>query len=418
MLSVSVYATARPGTYGITVTGTNGDLKHDANIQLEVTAEVEPPQIASVLRLPENPAYNDSVTVLALVTDVGSGVRGVVLSYFNGTVWANATMTLKEGLYSASIPAFAYSTVVKYRVDALDWAGNRATSDLDSYTVSDPYAPVIGDPSWTPEEPDANVDITVNAIVAEPTGSSGVRNVTLLFKNKTLDWTAVPMTLANEAWTAKLSNQQDTLIDFKITAYDNAGNLAETKLYQFQVKALTGLPLSLSLILLVIIILAALIGSAIYLLWRRRQKRKSAGSAPKPTPPSPPSAVQKLSAPAKGYEMVSFVVPARDEESKISQRIARAYERAANHVGPSEIIVVDDGSVDGTYEAAWSAVASSRTKWPNIPVKVVKLSSTLGKEEAVRFGRNKATGEIVETVNGDTSKIPGLIVPIGLSIYV
>ena len=283
MLTVSVYAIAMPGKYVITVTGTSGDLKHDTTILLEVTAEKEPPQIVSVLRLPENPAYNDSVTVLALVTDVGSGVRGVVLSYSNSVVWTNVTMVLKEGLYSASIPAFAYSTVVKYRVYASDRAGNWATSDLNSYTVSDPYAPVIGDPSWMPAEPDANVDITINVTVTEPTGSSGVRNVTLWFKNKTLDWRAVPMTFANGTWTAKLSNQSDTLIDFKITAYDYAGNSAETKLYQFQVKAPTGLPLSL--ILLVIIILAALTGSIIYLLWRRRQKRKSAGGAPKPTPP-------------------------------------------------------------------------------------------------------------------------------------
>jgi hypothetical protein len=285
--------------------------------------------------------------------------------------------------------------------------------------VSDPYAPVIGDPSWIPEEPDANVEITVNATVNEPTGSSGVRNVTLWFKNRTLDWTALPMTFASDTWTTKLGNQSDTPIDFKITAYDYAGNSAETKLYQFQVKAPTapaGFPLFL--ILLVIIILSALTGSAIYLLWRRRQKGKSAAGTPRPTPPSPPSTAQKLVVPIRGYEMVSFVVPARNEEGTISQRIACAYERAVNHVGPSEIIVVDDGSVDDTYEAAWSAIASKRRKWPNIPAKVVKLSSTLGKEEAVRFGRNKATGEIVETVNGDTSKIPSLLVPIGLSIYV
>jgi cellulose synthase/poly-beta-1,6-N-acetylglucosamine synthase-like glycosyltransferase len=198
-----------------------------------------------------------------------------------------------------------------------------------------------------------------------------------------------------------LSNQSETSIDFRITAFDYAGNSAETKLYQFQVKVPTGLPLSL--ILLVIIILAALTGSAIYLLWRRRQKGKTAGGAPKPALPSPPSVAGKPAALIRGYEMVSFVVPARNEGSTISQRIADVYERAVNHVGTSEIIVVDDGSVDDTYEAAWSAIESNRRKWPNIPAKVVKLSSTLGKEEAIRFGRSKATGEIVETVNGERS---------------
>jgi glycosyltransferase involved in cell wall biosynthesis len=60
--------------------------------------------------------------------------------------------------------------------------------------------------------------------------------------------------------------------------------------------------------------------------------------------------------------MISFVVPARNDESTISQRIARAYERAVNHSGPFEIIVVDDGSFDDTYEAAWSTIASNRRK--------------------------------------------------------
>ena len=50
--------------------------------------------------------------------------------------------------------------------------------------------------------------------------------------------------------------------------------------------------------------------------------------------------------------MISFVVPARNEGSTISQRIARAYECAVNHIGPSEIIVVDAGSFDDTYEEA------------------------------------------------------------------
>jgi cellulose synthase/poly-beta-1,6-N-acetylglucosamine synthase-like glycosyltransferase len=107
--------------------------------------------------------------------------------------------------------------------------------------------------------------------------------------------------------------------------------------------------------------------------------------------------------PFRGYGMVSFVVPAHNEEGTISQRITRAYERAASHVGSSEIIVVDDGSLDNTYEVAWSAVELNRRKWPNIPAKVVKLSAYLGREEAVRIGRNKATGERVETVNGNGS---------------
>jgi len=420
IVTVKVDATALLGEYMLSVTGTSGVLEHSVNISLKIVTETTPPIIHSVLRLPEKPNYNDTVTVLASVTDEGSGVKDVVLSYSGDAAQKNVTMTLIDGLYRGSIPAFPYSTVVKYRVFASDEAGNWGTpSSLNSFNVADPYPPVIGNPSWAPKEPDANVDITVNVTATEPADASGVQDVTLWFKNKTLDeWKAVPMTLTHGNWTARLRNQSNTIIDFKITSYDKAGNSAETRLHQFQVKAPAGFPLAL--ILLVTLILAALTGSVAYLLWRRRQSRRGARAvpAPKPAPPSPPpvTPVRKPTKPAKGYEMVSFVVPAHNEESTISQRIADAYERAASHVGPSEIIVVDDGSVDNTYEAAWSAIESNRKKWPNITAKVVKLSSTLGKEEAVRIGRDKATGEIVETVNGNMLTIPSFIGQIFLPI--
>ncbi len=108
-----------------------------------------------------------------------------------------------------------------------------------------------------------------------------------------------------------------------------------------------------------------------------------------------------------GYQMVSYVIPAHNEENTISRRIAHAYELSVNHAGPSEIIVVDDGSVDGTYDAARSAISSNRKKWPHIPAKIVKLSSSLGKEEAVKLGRKKAKGEVVETVNGEAPRGSG-----------
>jgi len=409
-LTVEVDVTALPGQYILIVTGTSGVLEHSVNLPLKIVAETTPPIILSVLRLPDRVNYNDTATVFASVIDVGSGVKEVVLSYSGGVAWINVTMTLKDGLFSADIPVFLYSTVVKYRVYASDKAGNSATpSSIDFYTVVDSYSPVIGVPSWAPKEPDANVDITVNVTVTEPSDASGVGDVALLFKNRTLGyWMAVPMTFSEGNWTAKLSNQSDTLIDLKITAVDMAGNSVETDSYQFQVKAPAGFPLAL--ILLIIIILAALIGSAAYFLWRRRQRKRGGEVAPPstPAPPSPPPVTPvkkptKEAAPVRGYGMVSFVVPAHNEEGTISERIVKAYERAASHAGPSEIIVVDDGSVDNTYEAVWSAVESNRKRWPNIPAKVVKLSANLGRDEAVRFGRNKATGEIVETVNGESA---------------
>jgi len=410
-LTVEVDAKTPPGEHIITVVGTSDALEpHSVNVSLKVVVEKTPPVIVSVLRQPEKPSYNETVTVLASVTDAKSGVKDVVLS-FSGSTWKNETMTLKNELYRATIPAFRFNTPVKYRVYASDNVGNWATpSSIYSYVVTDQYPPVIGSPSWSPEKPVANEEITINVTVTEPLYSSGVENVTLWYVNTTMTvWLSVPMTFRDPNWTATITNQSDTVVTFYIEAFDKAGNKAETEEQEFTVAAPAGIPLAW--ILLIILILVVLIGSGAYLLWRRRQRRRGAEAAlppTKPTPPSPPP-VTPAKKPArevalvKGYGMVSFVVPAHNEEGTISQRIARAYESAASHAGPSEIIVVDDGSIDDTYEAAWSAVESNRKKWPNIPAKVVKLSSTLGREEAVRFGRSKAKGEFVETVNRENA---------------
>ncbi len=104
--------------------------------------------------------------------------------------------------------------------------------------------------------------------------------------------------------------------------------------------------------------------------------------------------------------MVSFLVTAHNEEGTINERVNQAFERTKVHKGPSEVIVVDDGSQDRTYELAWDAVKANRLKHPNVPAKVVKLSTHMGKEEAIRYGSRKATGEIIETINGETTTKP------------
>jgi len=272
-LRIEVATNASPSQHTITVTGTSSTLEHSVTVSLKVVVEKTPPVIVSVLRQPETPSYNETVTVLASVIDVVSGVKEVILSYSGGATWKNETMTLKEELYRATVPAFPYNTMVNYRVYASDNIGNwAAPSSVYSYVVADPYPPVIGYPSWSPEKPAANEEINITVTVTEPRYGSGVREVTLLYTNTTMDlWLSVPMTFKDRKWTATITNQSDTVVTFFIEAFDNAGNMAESEEeYDITVAAPSGVPLAW--ILAAIAIVGAGTGGAVYY-WRRRRKK-------------------------------------------------------------------------------------------------------------------------------------------------
>ena len=71
-------------------------------------------------------------------------------------------------------------------------------------------------------------------------------------------------------------------------------------------------------------------------------------------------------------------------------------------MGFCEIIVVDDGSSDCTYEIAWATIQECRRKWPNIHGKVVRHTIKLGRTEAVKTGVNKAFGTLTVIVDPQT----------------
>ena len=111
---------------------------------------------------------------------------------------------------------------------------------------------------------------------------------------------------------------------------------------------------------------------------------------------------RKVHVKVRDYPAVSFIVPAYNEEKVISRCITSLFRCAANCLGPSEIIVVDDGSTDHTYEVAWATIEVNRRLWPRISGKVVRHTTNLGKAEAVRTGVNKAMGEVLSTVDADS----------------
>ena len=86
---------------------------------------------------------------------------------------------------------------------------------------------------------------------------------------------------------------------------------------------------------------------------------------------------------------VSILIPAYNEEESIEEAI----KSALNQNYPSlEVIVIDDGSKDGTFEKA-NSIKDSR-------LRVLRISHG-GKAEALNFGLRNSRGEVVVTADAD-----------------
>jgi dolichyl-phosphate beta-glucosyltransferase len=94
---------------------------------------------------------------------------------------------------------------------------------------------------------------------------------------------------------------------------------------------------------------------------------------------------------------LTVVIPAYNEEHRLppSLRAIEAYLRASDHNG--EMIVVDDGSSDGTATAVEDLVAEG------LRLRLIRHERNLGKGAAVRTGMLEATGRVVLFTDADLS---------------
>ena len=94
---------------------------------------------------------------------------------------------------------------------------------------------------------------------------------------------------------------------------------------------------------------------------------------------------------------LSVVIPAYNEEGRIAGSLEKILAHLAGKPFASEIIVVDDGSRDGTARAACEALEG------RIAYRVIRRDRNVGKGFSVKEGVLAASGEVVLVTDADLS---------------
>ncbi|MEM9342999.1 MAG: glycosyltransferase family 2 protein [Pseudomonadota bacterium] len=100
---------------------------------------------------------------------------------------------------------------------------------------------------------------------------------------------------------------------------------------------------------------------------------------------------------------LSIVIPAHEEAEGLARAVAEIQNTAEDHVSHLEIVIVDDGSRDGTWEVIETLSSESSV------IRGVRLSRNFGKEAAILAGLSAVRGDVVITIDGDLQHPPAFI---------
>lgn len=95
---------------------------------------------------------------------------------------------------------------------------------------------------------------------------------------------------------------------------------------------------------------------------------------------------------------LSIVIPVYNEENCIVESLSKLARFAGTRFWKIEIVVVDDGSTDGT-----AGLVEHFSTGHTLPLKLVRLTTNLGKGAAVKRGVHSATGGMIAYMDADLS---------------
>ncbi len=150
----------------------------------------------------------------------------------------------------------------------------------------DDEAPTVSNVTYTPSQPGPSEAVTVTVDVTD--SESGINNVMLSYSiNGGVTWTDVAMSNTTSYSGIIPKRAEDTTVQFKVTATDNAGFTTESEISSYTVKTLLFGIDPLIFYVIVGVLAVAIVGAVIFLI---RSRKPGAPPLPPPTPlqPMPP----------------------------------------------------------------------------------------------------------------------------------
>jgi glycosyltransferase involved in cell wall biosynthesis len=109
--------------------------------------------------------------------------------------------------------------------------------------------------------------------------------------------------------------------------------------------------------------------------------------------------------------LVSVVIPVLNEAESLPQLAAELQTMASEHRLPIEVVLVDDGSADGSWQVI-SRLAASDARFSGL-----RLRRSFGKAPALAAGFAAAHGDIIVTMDGDLQDDPNEVPKLLAAIY-